>query len=457
MIIIGFFVTIFIGWLFLDVISLEAKFYEKLGLAFILSSGIQTLLFFEIAQQTNSTTPRLYWITSIGLLLVLFFLKKYIKPAVSKPKLQPTEPKSGLNPLGRMALVGVIVLFSITSVYSLYTPVYVTDALALYDFRAKVMQVKGTLYSMHEINNWMSYPPYTSLAHLIIRFLGSDNPHPFYTLMYLSFSLVFYAHLNRYTNRTISAVGTFAMYSSPIILWQSRQPLTNLPYAIFICVSIMYLLLAFNNRRTHFPYLLISSLCLGLTSWVRTTDPFWLVPFFVALLVLFVRKEFIFLAIFIFINISIQNIWLEHIARYSVIDIVRSSQSVITNIVSVSTSTSAVTKPDSLLTRLLKPTAGALAFFWPHFLDSVKPTIFVFAPFIFLETFWSKNRSQLILLSMITLLFLSLWVGTVFASQTFFYWKELGNAVSRLSGLFVPLMWFYIFRSPFWKQIKLLQ
>jgi len=148
---------------------------------------------------------------------------------------------------------------------------------------------------------------------------------------------------------------------------------------------------------------------------------------------------------------------LEHIARYSVIDIVRSSQSVITNIVSVSTSTSAVTKPDSLLTRLLKPTAGALAFFWPHFLDSVKPTIFVFAPFIFLETFWSKNRSQLILLSMITLLFLSLWVGTVFASQTFFYWKELGNAVSRLSGLFVPLMWFYIFRSPFWKQIKLLQ
>ena len=462
MILLGLFITLSIGWLFLDAINLDAKLFEKLGLSFIISSGIQTLFFFAIAEQSNNAAPRLYWITSAVLLVGLFLLKKYIRGSGPNSRFKSAESQSPLNLLGQLALIGVVALFMIISVYSIYTPVYVTDALALYDFRAKVMFLTGTLNSMHEVNNWMSYPPFTSLVHLFIRFLGSDNPHIFYTLMYLSFALVFYAHLNKYTTRTVSAIGTFAMYSSPIVLWQSRQPLTNLPYAIFLCSSIMYLLWAFSNRKVNLPPLLISALCLGLTSWVRITDPFWLVPFFVTSLLLFIRKEFLLMAIFIFISSSIRNVWLDHVARYSIIDIVRSSQSVISNIVSPPSSPASpianpIAEPDPLLSRLSNPAVTAFAFFWPYFMDAVKPTILVFAPFIFIESFWFKNKSQIILLSMISLLFLSLWAGTVFASQTFFYWKELGNAVSRLSGLFVPLMWFYVFRSPFWKQFKLLQ
>src|SRR3989344_3849193 len=79
MILLGLFITLSIGWLFLDAINLDAKLFEKLGLSFIISSGIQTLFFFAIAEQSNNAAPRLYWITSAVLLVGLFLLKKYIR------------------------------------------------------------------------------------------------------------------------------------------------------------------------------------------------------------------------------------------------------------------------------------------------------------------------------------------------------------------------------------------
>ena len=78
----GIVTTLILGLLFLKIINFEENWYEKAAIAFLISIGLQTVLFFWLSSTLDKVTSNLYWVfllaVFVGELLfckILIFLK----------------------------------------------------------------------------------------------------------------------------------------------------------------------------------------------------------------------------------------------------------------------------------------------------------------------------------------------------------------------------------------------
>lgn len=460
---IGLVMTCLNGWLFLDFLAYSAPFLEKLGLSFILSLGLHTVIFFMIGLISYRPSAEIYWLSLVSIFLALLLLRRKRDSRVHHRiviTLQWHRPEIVVL----LSWILIAILFLVSLGYTLVVPVHTTDALHLYDFRAKVIYFSASLQEIRQVvDSWFQYPMFTTLANLFVRYWGMSNPSLIYPLLYLSFSFIFFHQIRKHTSSRVASVVTLLMFSTPLIYWQSRlDGLTNLPFAIFFCSSIFYLVNSDYTRRIG-PYI-IATLLIALSTWTRVTEPFWMVPLVYMSILVIKNKNIYLLLLNLYLFRRIRNLWDIYADNRKHISLTRGLKTLIGQPggeiqpgIASSAKTSLPANTIGLnFGRLLDSTERVLALFiaagkfiFPIIISSLSPVIFLFSFTLALDlVFVRLSQIQLHLLIIIAAIFALLWAGAAYSSVAFDNWTELGNSLSRILGFFVPLMWFFVGISP---------
>lgn len=281
----------------------------RLGLSYLLGIGLFTLLMYG----ANFLNLKLTFINNVLLFLVVslplcFFQGK----SLSKFRIELIDVKKGFHPTFIEKIIlwasGFFVVSSFAN--TLYWPVYIWDALSLYDFRALVFAQTGFIKSaLNALGGgfYFAYPLLTSLSHTIVYLTGGNNPQFLYSMFYLSLGLVFYGLLHEFISRNLSLVFTLVLLTVSRVFTQSIISYTNLPYMCYFSLGAIYFYI-WSKSRTQ-GYLILSSLLIGLSSWTRSSEPFWMVILGLLILVSIFKKKFKDIVVFILLFFPIQLAW----------------------------------------------------------------------------------------------------------------------------------------------------
>ncbi|HKB88303.1 MAG TPA: hypothetical protein VKC53_01500 [Patescibacteria group bacterium] len=320
---IGLFITTTFGILITFLFRLDVGRIERIGLGILLGFGFQTFFMFIFYlfglkfTLLNSLAEVLG--LALGLSIAIFLTKsfqqiiKFLKIGNSISffkKLSSSFIKADL--LTKLFVAAIFGLLLTSLLVGVFFPVYGWDSLVLYDFRAITFVATGGMADGISRGYFFGYPLMTSLAHTWMYFF-KGNPHLFYWGLYFGFTPIVYYCLRPFLSRLTLMLTTLILISLMSIYTGSYFDYTNFPYLIYLISSILYLCRYTKEKNKAF--LLIGSILVGLSTWVRQTEPFWVVNmlFVVALLVPEMKKRFfstlLIVAISFGIFFAIQQPW----------------------------------------------------------------------------------------------------------------------------------------------------
>jgi hypothetical protein len=288
MLLIPLLILIFILGLEITIIlGVKVSLLERLSLSFLLGIGFSTFTVFLLAAMFNLNFNLINTFAVLTSLCVISFMFKFkgIISFFKNIKLRKVKISS------KMAIFWgfILSIFAYTLLVNSFWPVSDWDALALYDFRAKVFLIDTNLIHAAFANGYFVQDPLlTSLAHLFVYQVGLGNPKFIYSLFYLSFIIIFYYSLKRNVSENKAILFTVILALVPEILTHATMAYTNLAYTVYLCSGIFYLYDWIRNREHSSIFL--SAVLVGLSSWVRIAEPFWLIPFLVAIII-FIKKK----------------------------------------------------------------------------------------------------------------------------------------------------------------------
>jgi len=414
----------------------KSHILERVAVGFLLGSGIFTFVLFLANWKLNipfglkESLLILFTLNLASFLLNVFFAKKIKVKNIFNYNFNFKEGFENLNLLEKIIIGLILFLFFSSLVRNLYWPVLDWDALALYDFRAKVFLTDKSLVNAALNNDYfVHYPLYTSLMHLFIYQAGLSNPLFIYSFLYLCFIIVFHFSLRRYVSRFRSLIFTLILTFTPEFFGHSMMAYTNLPYSIFISLGVFYLYRWI--KEYDFYILVLSALLVSLSSWVRITEPFWMVPILVFVFFSIKKKKWKELILFPLTVYSTYYLWKSFMTfTFSLLNI--------NPLVPVSSYFSILFNFDiarwlevfDYLYKSVFSTWGALFF---AFLISIA--------FAFYRREKSENR---IFLFVILVFFVFLIVGTYLFSFTDSSWRAIPDSARRMSMFLIPLIIYLI-------------
>jgi len=430
LVILGFLLTIFFGLLLTLLIVPKMYPLERLGVSYVLGLGLLTLLmfFYSLAGYKFNLLNTLITL-SLPTLILLLLTRKRIGPFIAE--LKAALSFSQFSTMGKIIVmvIGFFVLYSLMS--TLYWPVHSWDALVVYDFRAKMFASIGTLGGGLIGKYYFGYPFLTSLAHIWVYLLGGSNPLFIYTLFLIAFVAMFYEALREFVSKTLCFVAVFFLVTTPALLGHSTFAYTNLPYTVYFVMGTIYLYIWMAKQKRG--YLILSALMVGLSTWTRSYEPFWLVNLGILILYSLVKRKFLAPILYSLIFFPIQQQWLVYQSK---------------NLHAEST-VGRVTKSISILTTKIDfSRMGEVALYLFHnVINSWQPLLTLFLVVIFLELKKGRKEVNYFLLLLILTNFLLLVLGIYIASFTYPEWRDIPDSVTRLSMFFLPLFLFYVFSS----------
>ena len=284
----GLLLTLFFGILLSFLVVPTFKPLERIGISYVLGLGVQTFLMFLIYLVVgNYSLFNTLSILIVGNFILLLFSRKRLESFFKDLKSNFTLNNFTLFQKIILGLIAFFVLFSL--ICTLYWPVSSWDSLVLYDWRAKLFVATGGMEEGIRRGYFFGVPLMTSLAHTWIYFLGGNQPEIIYTLLLLSFILMIYGSIRRYTCITLSLIAVLMITTYPEILIHSTFSYTNFPYMVYFVMSTVYLYLFMN--KVDKSYLFPSAILLGLSSWIRTSEPFWIINLIVLLVYSLISKK----------------------------------------------------------------------------------------------------------------------------------------------------------------------
>ena len=421
-------ITVGIGLPLTLVIAPRHNAIGRIGLSYLLGIGLFTLVMFVtniMGLKFNLLHTILIFITmSLPLILLSFKqLKEYCKNVENRRK------NFRLDKLEKITLAGLFFFMVSNFVNTLYWPVYIWDSLTLYDFRAKLFTGVGTIKDSIALlgDNWngyyLGYPLLTSLSHSVVYILGGDNPQFIYSLFYLSLGLVFYGQLREFASRRSSLLFTLMLLTIPQIFNMSIVAYTNLPYMTYFSLGALYFYIWDKDGKKG--YLILSALLVGMSTWVRSTEPFWLVILGLVILFAIIRKRYKDILVFPIFFFPIRQAWesfgLSSISFGSTVGQVTGATSVLVNYFSVQ-------KLQDIINFLYK---GVILVWGPVFI------LFLGAVIYSLTT---RRIKSIYMIYLITFTILAmLLAGTYVFSFAFPQWSEIPDSASRMAMIFYPL------------------
>jgi len=271
---------------------------EKVLAGFLIGSGFFTILIFIINWWFGIPFGTNYLLLFIILLnivaLILNLLVKRNKKGNSSfgYSLCFKEIFKNLSLAEKLVIAIIMFLFVSSFLQNIYWPVKDWDALAVYDFRAKTFVDTGFMMSAISSGYFTNYPLYTSLLHTVLYLFNFSNPLFVYTILYICLvSTLFFVAFRISKNRLFSLILALFVSASHSIFGHSMMAYTNLPYAVFLAVGFVYIINSFKEKDINLRIFLYGAIFVSLSSWIRISEPFWLIGlFFVLLFLLYSRK-----------------------------------------------------------------------------------------------------------------------------------------------------------------------
>lgn len=233
---------------------------ESIGLTIIFFFAFQSFFWFLINVYL-SIPLNLYslLLTSFFALLLCFML--------FFPRGKLSIKYSGLNPKSLIPLIYLFIILGLNLTLNYYWPVSTEfDAVANYDYRARAFYHTGHITDLYH-QYLVSYPLFTSLGHTFMYVLGFANPKPFYSILFWGFLLVFYSRLKPASSPSMAILGCLMLATTPAVFHFAGIAYTNFPYLVFLGGAFLYL--SAYLRLANYRNLLIFSLLLGFSAWVR--------------------------------------------------------------------------------------------------------------------------------------------------------------------------------------------
>jgi hypothetical protein len=396
--------------------------FSALGLSFPLGIGIFTLVMFI----TNLAGVRFSLLNEVLLLLLIsvpltFFGMKQIK--IFFVDLFNIGKNLDLSSVEKIIFGALILLVVLSFVYTLYWPVYLWDSLVLYDFRAHIFAQSGFMKDAFIDSYYFGYPLLTSLAHTIVYLAGGKYPQFLYSLFYFSLGVSFYGFLREFISRKLSLLSTLILLIAQPLFYHSLISYTNLPFTVYLSLGSLCVYLWDKKRERG--YLILSALLIGLSTWTRSVEPFWLAILLVVFLTSIYRKKIWNIVVYSLFFFPIHEIW-----KVFQNSIRGSSTTTVTEVASYG----------SILPKLLDMNKWGMVIVYLYKYVAL-PWGAIFAVFVLvtISLFILKKQKEFFLIFFITFALLAVLLAGTFAfSLGVENWFAIGDAAQRLSMLFYP-------------------
>ena len=247
---------------------------ENLSLSFLVGSGLSTFFWFLAYLLGFPFTISSLLISSLIASLLGFLLAKIFKHKLefSKLKLEKSE---------KYLTLAILILGGIALLISAYNPITAWDSLTMYDFRGRVIALDHVLTNLESNAYYLSYPLMTSLSHSIIYLFKGTNPQPLYPLFYLSLISIIFSRLSVWANQKLGLITSLLLLTNQSLWSLSVIAYSNIPYTTLLVASFLYAVSPVSKKDS--THLFISGLLLGLSTWVRSAETFWLIGIFILL------------------------------------------------------------------------------------------------------------------------------------------------------------------------------
>jgi len=255
------------GWFVTYLLPTLGKI-ERIGMSFLLGSGLTTFLWF--LGYLVGLPFNLFTLILAGLLVVIigYQLAKVLKLKPLKyEKLKLSKAQSYLAVIIIVALLSAFLIGS-------YNPLTAWDSIALYDFRGHTIAINHSLKDLTDSSYYVSYPLMISLVHSVIYMLGGINAQGIHAIIFMSFIAVVYGRMKDWTNTTYALITCLLIIGQNEIFEHATYAYTNLPYLAFLVTGIIYAVSATTKNKYFLP---IAGLLIGLSTWVRSTETFWVI------------------------------------------------------------------------------------------------------------------------------------------------------------------------------------
>lgn len=417
------------GAMFVRLIAKDTPILKNWAMGFIIGMGATTFISFALSW----IGLRINYINTISIVGVCMFLI-YILNIFTKRKFTELfnfkiNPEYPLTFFEKTILISIIFIFASSLTLSSYYPVNVWDALALYDFRAKVITSTGYFVQIASNFDYFShYPLYTSLTHTFVYLSGGQNPQYLYSIYLIAFATIYYFFARKNVGRFAGLVSVLLLVTIPEIYEHSTIAYTNFPYTVFYVCGILYLNYSIIEKRAD--YLFLSSILIGLSTWVRSDLPFWLSGSFLVLLFAIKLKKIWPVVIYFPTFLLIQQLWNLFASSMFGSD--------------YSTSGQLVSAGGSILSKIdFGRFYEVLVYLYSNVFVSwgMLSVLFTIA---LIWNLWSRKNVAQPLLLIIFFNVLGLVAGTYVFSFKVAEWKEIADSATRMAMFFPPLMLYYV-------------
>lgn len=426
MLIILFLVLLFfLGLEITFILRVKMNLAERLAVSYLLGIGILTFAVFLLDFVFNINFCLNNTFSVLVSLCAILFAFEY-KKTVTFFKDIRFEKKS-LKPKTLVFWGFILAIFAFTLLVNSFWPISDWDALALYDFRAKVFLVDTNLVHAAQFNSYfIQYPLLTSLSHLFVYQVGLGNPKFIYSLFYLSFIVIFYYSLRKKVSENKAILFTVILFLMPETFSNATMAYTNLPYMVYLCSGTFYLYDWIKKKER--PSLLLSAFLVGLSSWVRITELFWLAPILIVLVVAFKNKrwkELIYYPTIILLFYLSWKIFINYICK------------TITPILgAIGLSYISILKEINF-ERIL----SVINYLYTYVFSSWG-LIFLLFLIVIIKAAVNWKRNNNVFLYITLLFFALLFAGTLLFSITYPGWQDIPDSVRRMSMFLLPMIVF---------------
>jgi hypothetical protein len=434
------------GYFFAFVLGIKNKL-EALAVGYFLGSGIVSVLFLLNHWLLKIPLDGMNFVVAVFLAILASLLALYKQKKIKLLQIQIISPKKlfinnkSLLENGLILVLLSIVLYSFLHNYA--TPVSDWDSLALYDFRAIVIARTGNLVEGIELGYFFQYPPYTSFLHAFSYIFDTARVKVGYSMIFASFLLSFYVLLRRKQKNWLALLGVFVLATDISIFEHAIVAYNNLAYVAFYSLGIIYLWHWFVEAKKK--DLFIGSLLVGFSTWIRASEPFWVL----AVLIILIK------------TIGDRKLWKEALISMLVIITILKTWGLYTRQLYFVHQFEAGLNANNLFDKLISQALTvqillgkffeSTLYFWKNVIAVIRPFLLPFILAIIAD-FQVKKVNNLILFFFFLVLFLIIWAGTFIFSLFYVTWDLIGGSLQRVSMPLIPLMCFLIFSSSIWQR-----
>ena len=255
MLVLGIVLVIAIGFLAVNCISVKFTWSEKIGLAFPVGIGLQTMMMLIInLLKIKLITASVMLGGVLILLLLLSFLYKRRDGVIMYYKKAVRIDTSNCNLVWCFFIVLIAYFEYMNFTKCMYFPTFDRDSLAGFDTIGYVMAKEHTFRNLsifqqsymphiHDAGSYMTYAPMVQLSYAFVYLLGAETSKLVPALMYLSLLIAFYGSMQRVTGPTGAAVATFFVLITPEMIAFSSLSATNVIHAATASSGIIYIAL----------------------------------------------------------------------------------------------------------------------------------------------------------------------------------------------------------------------